>query len=79
MWARPTGSGTGGEPGRSLRFIGLPADDYYLIAVDDIEYTMTHDPAVLRKLALRATRVTIPERDLIEVPLQRYLLSDVIR
>jgi hypothetical protein len=75
----PDRSGTGGEPGRSLRFIGLPAGDYYLIAVDDIEYKMTHDPAVLQKLALKATRVTIPERDLIEVPLQRHLLSDVIR
>jgi hypothetical protein len=75
----PDRSGTGGEPGRSLRFIGLPAGDYYLIAVDDIEYIATHDPAVLQKLALKATRVTIPERDLIEVALQRYLLSDVIR
>jgi hypothetical protein len=35
--------------------------------------------AVLEKLARMATRVTIPERDLIEVPLQRYLLSDVIK
>jgi hypothetical protein len=76
---RPDRSGTGGEPGRSLRFIGLPAGDYYLIAVDDIEYKMTHDPAVLQKLTLKATRVTISERDLLEVPLQRYLLSDVIR
>jgi hypothetical protein len=75
----PDRSGTGGEPGRSLRFIGLPAGDYYLIAVDDIEYKMTHDPAVLQKLSLKATRVTVPERDLIEVPLQRYLLSDLIR
>jgi hypothetical protein len=75
----PDRSGTGGEPGRSLRFIGLPAGDYYLIAVDDIEYKMTHDPAVLEALARKATRVTIPERDLIEVPLQRHLLTDVIR
>jgi hypothetical protein len=70
---------SGGEPGRSLRFIGLPAGDYYLIAVDDIEYTATHDPAVLQKLALKATRVTIPDRDLIDVPLSQYLLSDVIK
>jgi hypothetical protein len=75
----PDRSGTGGEPCSSLRFIGLPASDYYLIAVDDIEYKMTHDPAVLQKLYLKATRVTIPERDLLEVPLQRYLLSDVTR
>ena len=34
---------------------------------------------VLEKLARRATRVTIPERELIEVPLQRNLLSDVIK
>ena len=76
---KPDPSGTGGEPGRSLRFIGLPAGDYYLVAVDDIEYNATHDPVVLEKLSLKATRVAIPERDLIEVPLQRYLLSDLIR
>ena len=34
---------------------------------------------VLEKLARKATRVTIPERELIEVPLQRNLLSDVIK
>ncbi len=72
-------SGTGGEPGRSLRFIGLPSGDYYLIAVDDIEYHATRNPAVLEKLARNATRVTIPERALIEVSLQRYLLSDLIK
>jgi hypothetical protein len=74
----PDPSGTGGEPGRSLRFIGLPPGDYYLIAVDDIEYSATGDLAVLATLARYATRVTIPERDLIEVPLQRYLLKDVM-
>ena len=76
---KPDRSGTGGEPGRSLRFIGLPSGDYNLIAVDDIEYKATQDPVVLAALARKATRVTIPERDLIEVALQRYLLSDVIR
>jgi hypothetical protein len=75
----PDRSGTGGEPGRSTRFIGLPSGDYYVIAVDNIEYRATGDPAVLEKLVRKATRVTIPERDLIEVPLQRYLLSDVIK
>jgi hypothetical protein len=75
----PDRSGTGGEPGRSLRFIGLPPGDYYLIAVDDIEYKTIHDPVVLEALARKATRVTIPERDLLEVPLQRYMLRDVIR
>ena len=75
----PDRSGTGGEPGRSLRFIGLPSGDYYLIAVDDIEYKATVDTAVLEKLARNATRVTIPERDLIEVSLRRYLLNDVIK
>jgi hypothetical protein len=34
---------------------------------------------VLEALARKATRVTIPERDLLEVPLQRYMLRDVIR
>ena len=60
-------------------FIGLPSGDYYLIAVDEIEHNATRNPAVLEKLARNATRVTIPERDLIEVSLQRYLLSDLIR
>ena len=75
----PDPSGTGGEPGRSLRFIGLPSGDYYLIAVDDIEYHATRNPAILEKLARNATRVTIPERGLVEVSLQRYLLSDLIK
>jgi hypothetical protein len=76
---KPDPSKTGGEPGLSVRLIGLPPGDYFLIAVDDIEYNATRDPAVLEKLALNATRVAIPESDLIEVPLQRYLLSDVIK
>jgi len=76
---RPDPSGTGGEPGRSVRFIGIPPGDYYLIAVDDIEYSAIRDPAVLEKLTRNATRVTIQDRDLMEVPLQRYLLSDVIK
>jgi hypothetical protein len=75
----PDPSGTGGEPGRSLRFIGIPPGDYYLIAVDDIEHHATRDPTVLEKLARTATRVTIPERELIEVPLQRYVLSEVLK
>jgi hypothetical protein len=75
----PDPSGTGGEPGRSLRFIGLPPGEYCLIALDDIEHDATHDPAVLEKLARKATRAMIPERDLIEVQLQRHLLSDVLR
>jgi hypothetical protein len=77
---KPDPSGTGGEPGRSLPFIGLPSGDYYLIAVDDIEYKATRDPAILEKLARHATRVTVPERELIEVSLQRYLhFSELIR
>jgi hypothetical protein len=75
----PDPSGTGGEPGRSLRFIGLPPGDYYLIAVDDIEHTATRDTAVLEKLARMAARVMIPERGLIEVSLLRYSLSDMIK
>ena len=47
--------------------------------MDDIEYKATVDTAVLEKLARKATRVTIPERELIEVPRQRNLLSDVIK
>ena len=45
----------------------------------DIEYSAIRDPAVLEKLTRNATRVTIQDRDLMEVPLQRYLLSDVIK
>ena len=44
----PDRSGTGGEPGRSLRFIGLPAGDYYLIAVDDIDTTRPTTPRSYR-------------------------------
>ncbi len=72
-------SGTGGEPGRSLRFIGRQSGAYYVIAVDDIEYAATRDAAVLEKLARYATRVTIPASGLIEVALQRHVLSDVLK
>ena len=47
--------------------------------MDDIESKATRDPAILEKLARNATRVTIPERDLIEVSLQKYLLSDLMK
>jgi hypothetical protein len=50
-----------------------------VIAVDDIEYRATRDPAVLDRLGRNATRVTIPDRALIEVSLQRYVLSDLIK
>ena len=47
--------------------------------MDDIEYKMTHDPAVPQRLSRKATRVAISERDLLELPLQRYLTSDVFQ
>jgi hypothetical protein len=38
---------------------GLPAGDYYLIAIDDAESDGWMDPKTLETLARQATRVTI--------------------
>ena len=45
------------------RIRGLPAGDYYLVAVDDVEQGEWFDPAYLDSAKDKATRVTLDEGD----------------
>jgi len=50
-------TGAAGE----YRIRGLPAGDYYLLGVDNVEQGEWFDPAYLDSVKDRATRVTIAE------------------
>jgi hypothetical protein len=65
--------------GLQERISGLPAGEYYVIALDDIETEDTQDPAVLERLTSSAIRVTLTDEAPIEVPLRRFNLADVMR
>jgi hypothetical protein len=59
------GSTTVGSDG-GYQFVGLPAGDYLLVAVDDVHAESWQDPAFLAKVAASATRVSVAwgaERD----------------
>ena len=81
--AMPVGSVMGatvlGSTGPQERIAGLPAGEYYVIALDDIEAEDTLDPAVLERLTSSAIRVTLTDEAPIEVPLRRFNLADVVR
>ncbi len=55
------------------------AGEYYIIAIDDIEFEDSQDPSVLEKLAANALRVTVTDDGPIEVPLRRFSFADVMR
>ena len=58
---------------------GLPAGEYYIIAVDDIAYDDATDPVILEKLALIASRIVVNDEGPVEANLQRQALADVVR
>jgi Carboxypeptidase regulatory-like domain len=58
---------------------GLPPGEYFAVAVDDIDGEACRDPAVLERLASRATRVTVSYDAPTSAMLQRIKLSDVVR
>lgn len=59
------------NPARRQVVGGLPAGDYFAIAVDDLEIDGFRDPPVLEQLSRRATRVTIADGARAEVTLPR--------
>lgn len=61
------------------RMTGLPAGEYYIIAVDDIAYDDATDPVILEKLALIASRIVVNDEGPVEANLQRQALADVVR
>jgi hypothetical protein len=58
---------------------GLRPGDYYVIAVDDLEFEDIRDPAVLDRLRSSATRVSVSEGSTVNVSLQRAGFADLMR
>ncbi len=58
---------------------GVRSGDYYVVAVDDLEPEDFRDPIVLERLRSSATRVTVADGAMIEVPLRRVNFADVMR
>jgi hypothetical protein len=50
---------------------GMPAGDYYAIAVDDLDAEGFRDPEVLEQLSRGATRVTLADSVPAELTLRR--------
>jgi hypothetical protein len=77
----PAGSRAQALPGAALRgrevVGGLPAGDYYAIAVDDLETDGTRDPGRLAQLSRAANRVTLTEGAHIDLNLRRISLASL--
>ena len=57
----------------------LRAGDYYVVAVDDLEYDDIRDPAVLERLRSSATRVTVSEGATVDVSLRRANFAELMQ
>jgi hypothetical protein len=77
----PPGSGSYALPpvAPSGRLVGLPPGEYHIIAVDDVQYEDTLDPAILEKLIPGATRVMVSEEAPYEITLHRQVFADLVR
>ena len=71
--------GGGSTVNRPQMLGGLRSGDYYVVAVDDLEYDDTRDPAVLDKLRSSATRITVAEGATVELSLRRASFSEIMR
>jgi Carboxypeptidase regulatory-like domain len=66
-------------PMRPASLSGLRTGEYYVVAVDDLEFEDVRDPGVLERLRSGATRVTLTEGATVEVPLRRANFADLMR
>jgi hypothetical protein len=67
--------GVGVNPTRGEVMAGMPAGDYYAIALDDLDLESVRDPEVLAQLSRGATRITFPDNGPAEVNLRRITLA----
>jgi hypothetical protein len=67
--------GVGVSPARREVLAGMPAGDYYAVAVDDLDLESVRDPEVLAQLARGATRVTLADSGPAELNLRRITLA----
>jgi hypothetical protein len=63
---------------RREQIVGLPAGEYYAVAIDDIEMESSRDPRVLEQLVSSATRVTLSEDAPAQVMLRRFKLAELL-
>jgi hypothetical protein len=63
------------NPARREVAAGMPAGDYFAIALDDLDLESLRDPEVLAQLARGATRVTLADSGPAEVNLRRITLA----
>jgi hypothetical protein len=67
--------GLGVSPARREVLAGMPAGEYYAIAVDGLDLESVRDPEVLAQLARGATRVTLADSGPAELNLRRITLA----
>jgi hypothetical protein len=60
-------------------FHGVPAGDYFVIAVDDISREETWDPAILDRFVQSAERVTLSDGVPVQLSLRRFTRADLVR
>jgi hypothetical protein len=66
---------TAAPPAMKQSIGGLPAGDYFVVAIDDIETEAQRDPDTLEQLARSATRVTLAAGEPVDVSLRRVKLA----
>jgi hypothetical protein len=66
-------------PIRPPTMSGLRSGDYYVVAVDDLEFDDTRDPAVLERLRSSATRVSVAEGGTTPVSLRRVNFAQAMQ
>ncbi len=67
--------GVGVNPTRRDVVAGMPAGDYYAIALDDLDLESVRDPEALAQLSRGATRVTLLDNGPAEVNVRRITLA----
>jgi len=68
----------GSFPPRTDTVAGVPAGEYYAVAIDDIDAESMRDPDVLEQLSRVATRVALAEGSPALLSLRRVKLSTVV-
>ncbi len=69
---------SGGSAAKPDTLVGMPAGEYYVVALDDIDGESLRDPDLLEQLSRGASRVTLNEAMPTQVSLRRVKLASVV-
>jgi hypothetical protein len=58
---------------------GMPAGEYYVVAIDDIDGESVRDPDTLDQLSRGASRVTLTEGMPVQTSLRRVKLANLVQ